>query len=246
VRRITLVAVLLFAPALAWAAEPVAKITGPTSAMVGDRILLDVSGSASDPDMPLQVQAIGPEQPSTRVWFDEAQKPGLVVMTAGKPGTYILIVIATGTVGEKPVPTFRFASWAVTVAPVGPAPKPPAPDPPTPPGPVPPPQPPPGPTPVQGRLWGMLVIPGFPSVGEASLRTNRNVRQAFADNKIFFSSYLNTEPETELPDRKGAIAAVGGPPCILWIDETGKIIRATKVMNESTIIADARAIRGAK
>jgi hypothetical protein len=101
------------------AAEPVAKIAGPSRGAVGERLLYDLSGSVSD-DEPLSVQFVGPAQ--LTVWYDASGKPGLAVVVPAEPGSYFLAVVAGGVPEGKTKPAHRFAFWQVVVGkgPVGP------------------------------------------------------------------------------------------------------------------------------
>jgi hypothetical protein len=237
--RALLALLLLAAPALA--AEPRAGITGPTTGFVNQQILLDLSSSVYDRETPLQVKAAGLDVPSIRVYFDEAGKAALAVVTPPRPGLYHVIVFAIGKKDGAAVPSFDFTAWPIEVSLPGPAPKPP--DPPGP-GPEPPPPVPPGPTPVAGNLWGVLVLPDLPSASEAALRTSPALRAAFASAPANYRSYLASEPELQVAGWKAALAAAGPPPVVLWIGDGGKIHRVTKAATEATVMADLKSLRG--
>jgi hypothetical protein len=227
------------------AAEPHVEIKGLQSASAGVPLYLDVSGTVSD--KPLKVRTTGPEQPGVRTWYDAEQRPGLIEITFKKPGTYILIVLATGKVDSDSEVDFQ--PWSVVVGGTAPPPVPPPPAPPgpTPPDPTPPGPTPPGPAPVAGTIYGLYVVPDPPSVGEAQLRTSPNIRAAFKANSASFSSYLATQDVIQQnPAWMGMIQAAGGPPCVLWFDASGNPLRASKVADESTFLNDLRALRGAK
>jgi hypothetical protein len=219
---------LLAAPALA--VEPHVEIKGPSTATAGVACYLDISGTITE--KPLKVRSQGPGVLTIRIWYDDQRQPGLVEMTAPSAGDYWIFVVATAKInGENEQ---DFAPWKVTVGGTGPRPPPPTP-------PIP-----PGPTPVAGKLWGLLVLPTYHTAPEAALRTSRVIRQAFADNKVYFASYLLTESEIQTPERLAAIRSVDGPPCVLWIGENGKIIKVTTITSEASVVADVRAIRGGK
>lgn len=240
-RRFVL-SLLLLLPGLAFSAEPLAVISGPTSATVGAPVLLDLGGSASDPEYPLQVEVAGTGefQPTLRLWYDASAKPGLAVLVAPRPGKYTVVVVAIGATKEGK-PATKIAAWPITIEPIAPAPKP---DP-DPPGPTPPDPVPPGPTPVAGKLWGTLIVPDLPSVAESALRTDPEIRAAFAAAKdTFLRSYLASEQEIQGAGWKTALAAAGGAPAVLWVTEDGKVVRTTKAATEESILADLKALRG--
>lgn len=240
--RRLLLAVLLSLPGLALAAEPKAVVTGPTTATVGQAVLLDLGGSASDPEYPLQVEVAGDGEfkPTLRVWFDASQKPGLAVLTAPRAGSYTVVVVAIGKPDGSDKTLTRIAAWPITIEPIAPAPRP---DP-EPPGPIPPDPVPPGPTPVTGKLWGTLVLPAFPTVAEASLRTDPDIRAAFTAKNATFRNYLAIEQEMDKPGWKAALTAAGGPPVVLWQNESGKVVKSTAGATEAKILADLTALRG--
>lgn len=238
-RRFLAVLLLLASPA--FAAEPKAVVIGPTTATVGAPVLLDLSGSVSDPEYPLQVEVAGDGdfKPTLRVWFDASAKPGLAVLTAPRPGSYTVVVVAIGKPDGTDKTLTRIAAWPISIEPIAPAPKPPDPPGPTPPDPVP-----PGPGPVTGKLWGVLVLPDLPSVAEAALRTDPDIRSAFAARNATFRIYLASEQELAKGGWQAALSAAGGPPAVLWQTETGKIIANTKAATEEKILADLKTLRG--
>lgn len=240
--RRLLLTLLLSLPSLAWSAEPKASIVGPTSATVGTPVLLDLGGSASDPEYPLQVEVAGDGEfrPTLRLWYDATAKPGLAVLTAPRTGSYTVVVVAIGKPEGSDKTLTRIAAWPITIEPIAPAPKP---DP-EPPGPIPPDPVPPGPSPVTGKLWGTLVLPAFPSVAEASLRTDPDIRAAFTAKNATFRNYLAIEQEMDKPGWKAALAAAGGPPAVLWQNESGKVVKSTTGATEAKILADLKALRG--
>lgn len=245
-RRLALLAAVapLLAPAgIARAVEPRAVISGPTTGTVGAPILLDLGGSASDPAFPLQVEVATADEfkPALRVWFDAAQQPGLAVFTAPRSGSYTVVVVAIGTPAGADKPATRVAAWPLAIAPFKPDPLPPAPPGPTPPTPDPlPPAP-----PVAGKVWGVLIVPASPSFAQAALRTSAAIRAAFAATKdTYLSSYLDGEAEVASAKWRQAIVAAGPLPVVLWIDEAGKVIRATAPATEPAILGDLKAIRG--
>lgn len=244
-------ALLLAATALAPADEPKAIITGPTTALVGAPVLLDLGGSASDPEFPLQVEVAGDGQfkPTLRVWLDSVStKPGLAVMVAPRPGQYTVVVVAIGKPANADKSVTKIAAWPVEITPIPPAPEPtptPGPGPgPTPgPGPNPPPPPPPAPV-VAGKLWGVLVVPDLPTQAEAALRTSPAIRAAFASKNAFYRSYLASESEIATPAWKAAIAAAGTLPAVVWITEDKRIAKVTPGATEASILADLKALKG--
>jgi hypothetical protein len=239
--RALLTALLLSLTSFVFAADPLAHITGPTTATVGVPVLLDVSGSATDADYPLQVEIAGADdlKPALRLWYDSAGKPGLAVLTAPRPGTFTVVVVAIGTPDKASKPITRIAAWPIEVTPIPPAPEP------TPPTPGPGPSPPaPTPTPVAGKLWGVLVVPDSPTVVQAALRTDPDIRAAFTAKNAYLRSYLASESEVSGPNWKTALASAGGPPAVLWIGEDGKLVKTTPAATEATILADLKALRG--
>jgi hypothetical protein len=238
--RRLLLALLLSLPALALGAEPKASIVGPTTATVGQPVLLDLGGSASDPEYPLQVEVAGEGdfKPTLRLWYDASQKPGLAVLTAPRAGSYTVVVVAIGKPEGSDKTLTRIAAWPLTVEPIAPAPKPPGPDP-VPPDPVP-----PAPGPITGSLWGVLVLPDLPSVPEAALRTSLAIRSAFAAKNTTFRSYLASESEIQSAGWKAALTAAGGAPAVLWLTDGGKIVKTTAGATEAKILADLKALRG--
>jgi len=241
VRRTFVLAVLLLLAPPTWAAKPKAEITGPTTALAGERVLLDVSGSASDAETPLQVKVVGAgDTPSIRLWYDEGRKPGLAVFTAPRPGSYVVVVVAMGKEDGAAIPTFDFSPWPLEITLPGPAPKP---DPNPPP---PPPPPNPDPPPIAGNLWGVLVLPELPSAKESALRTSPTLRAAFTASNAHYRSYLASESEVQGAAWKAALAAAGGPPVVLWMGDAGKLLKTTKVADEAGVLADLKALRGGK
>ncbi len=229
---------LLLAPGLAWSAEPVVKLKGPSTAATGTPFYLDVAGTVSD--KPLKVRAAGPDAAKIRVWYDESRNPGLVEMVVQKPGSYLIVVLATGKAEGETDSAVDFAPWAVTVSGTAPKPPPPGPDPPKPPDP-------PAPAPVSGKLYGMLVLPAAHTGQQAAIRTDPAVRAGFASNNAFFSSYLESESEVvNTPYWRESIAAAGGAPCILWFDSAGKLVGSSKDVSAAGIVGQLRALRGAK
>lgn len=240
--RCFLLAVLLGMPSLAFAAEPKVVISGPTTAVVGTPVLLDLGGSQSDPEYPLQVEVAGDGEfkPALRLWYDASAKPGLAVLTAPRIGNYTVVVVAIGKPEGADKTATKIAAWPISIEPIAPAPKP---DP-DPPGPTPPDPVPPGPSPVTGKLWGVLVLPDLPSYAEASLRTDPDIRGAFTAKNATFRSYLAGEQEIQSSTWKTALAAAGGPPAVLWIAEGGKVVASTKAATEEKILADLKTLRG--
>lgn len=242
-RRLLAVLILAISPTL-FAAEPKAVISGPTTATVGTPVLLDLGGSQSDPEYPLQVEVAGDGEfkPALRLWYDASAKPGLAVLTAPRTGNYTVVVVAIGKPEGADKTATKIAAWPISIEPIAPAPKPPDPGPepgPTPPDPVP-----PGPSPVAGKLWGVLVLPDLPTYAEASLRTDPEIRGAFTAKNTTFRSYLAGEQEIQSSTWKSALAAAGGPPAVLWIAEGGKVVASTKAATEEKILADLKTLRG--
>lgn len=236
-------ALLLSLPGLALAAEPKATISGPTTATVGQAVLLDLGGSASDPEYPLQVEVAGDGEfkPTLRLWYDATAKPGLAVLTAPRTGSYTVVVVAIGKPEGSDKTLTRIAAWPLTIEPIAPAPKP---DP-DPPGPIPPDPIPPGPTPVTGKLWGVLIVPDSPSPEQSALRTDPDIRKAFAAAKDTWLSFnLASESEVSGINWKTALANAGGPPAVLWMTDGGKILKSTPKATEASILADLKALRG--
>lgn len=240
--RRLLLALLLSLPSLAFAAAPVASITGPTTATVGQPVMLDLAGSTSDADFPLQVEVAGDSEfkPTLRVWYDRDGKPGLAVLTAPRVGNYTVVVVAIGKPEGAQTSVMRIAAWPIEITPIAPAPKPPEP------GPGPDPQPPtPEPSPVAGKLWGVLVVPDLPSPAEAALRTDPDIRTAFAAKPdTFLRSYLASEQEVQGAGWKAALTSAGGAPAVLWIGEGGKLVKTTAQATEASILADLKSLRG--
>jgi hypothetical protein len=241
VRRLLLALLLTLGLTPTFAADPLAHISGPTTAVVGTPVLLDVSGSATDPDYPLQVEIAGSDdlKPTLRLWYDSTAKPGLAVLTAPRPGTYTVVVVAIGKPDKADKPVTRIAAWPVEVTPIPPAPKPPEPEP----GPGPNP-PSPTPTPVAGKLWGSLILPDLPTPAQAALRTSADLRSAFSAKNTFFRAYLAGESEVATPGWQAAITAAGGAPVVLWMNETGKVVRTTPAPTVEKIKADLQSLRG--
>lgn len=240
-RRLLFALLLIASPALG--AEPKAVISGPTSAVVGTEVNLSLGGSAADPEFPLQVVIAGDAEfkPSLRVWLDDVTiKPGLAVLTAPRPGSYTVVVVAIGKPEGSDKTLTRIAAWPIEITAIPPAPRP---DP-DPPGPNPPDPKPPTPGPVTGKLWGVLVLPDLPSVAEAALRTDPDIRAAFAAKDTIFRSYLASEQEIQAPGWKAALAAAGGPPAVLWQVESGRIVAHTKAADEAGILAGLKIVRG--
>jgi hypothetical protein len=227
------------------AGEPRAVISGPTSGAVGAAILLDLQGSASDPEFPLQVQIAPADaaRPALRLWFDAQQQPGLAVLTAPRAGQYTVVVIAGGKPAGSDKLAYATAVWPVQVS-ATPTPPVPIPDPPVPPLPPIPIPPAPLPTPT-GKLWGVLIVPAAPTAGQAALRTSPAIRTGFAGFKdTFFASYLGTEAEVSGPKWQANLAAAGALPVVLWIDAAGAVVKSTPAATEAAILADLRALRG--
>lgn len=239
-RRLLLALLLICSPA--FAAEPKAVISGPTTATVGQSVLLDVGGSSTDADFPLQVEVAGEGEfrPTLRLWYDAAGKPGLAVLTAPRPGNYTVVVVAIGKPEGAQLNVTRIAAWPIAVDPIAPPPKP---DPE--PGPKPP-DPEPGPSPVAGKLWGVLILPDLPSPSEAALRTDAEVRKAFAEVNTTFRSYLASEQEVQGAGYKASITSAGGAPAVVWIAEGGKVVKTTAKASKDAILADLKALRGGK
>lgn len=235
-------AVLLLFASPVFGAEPKAVVSGPTTATVGTPVLLDLGGSASDPEYPLQVEVAGEGdfKPTLRLWYDATAKPGLAVLTAPRTGSYTVVVVAIGKPEGSDKTLTRIAAWPLTIEPIAPAPKP---DP-EPPGPIPPDPIPPGPTPVTGKLWGVLVLPDLPSVPEAALRTDPDIRAAFAAKNTTFRSYLASEQEIQSAGWKAALTTAGGAPAVLWMTDGGKVVKTTAGATEEKILADLKALRG--
>lgn len=239
IRRLILGLALCLLPTLAPAAAPHVEIKGPSVATLANSFYLDVTGTISE--KPIKVRTQGPGQLTVRTWYDEKQQPGLIELTAPAPGDYWIFIIATGTIDGTA--DLDFAPWKVIVGGTTPGPTPPGP------GPTPPPDPPtpPTPAPVTGPIYGMYVLPDNPSVGEAQLRTNTNIRAAFKANNARFSSYLLSQDVIQsAPNWVGMISAAGGPPCVLWFDSAGTLLRASKVAGEATFLDDLKALRGTK
>jgi hypothetical protein len=227
--------------------EPKATITGPTTAVVGAPVLLDLGGSASDPEFPLQVEVAGDSEfkPQLRVWLDSVStKPGLAVLVAPRPGQYTVVVVAIGKPANADKAVTRIAAWPVEITPIPPAPEPPpAPGPGPTPGPTP---PPPAPVPpvVAGKLWAVLVVPDLPSQAEAALRTSPTIRATMVVKGAFFRSYLASESEIATPAWKAAIAAAGTLPAVVWITEDKHVVKVTPAATEPAILADLKALKG--
>jgi len=241
--RRLLLALILGLPSLAFAAEPKASIKGPTTAIVGQEVVFDLSGSASDANFPLTVKAAGGGEfkPSLEHGFTADGKPWKAIFVAPRPGNYTVVVIAIGQVDGSDKPVDDVAIWPISIESIAPAPKPdPEPDPgPNPPAPVP-----PGPSPVTGKLWGTLILPALPTAAEASLRTDPDIRKAFANTSTIYRSYLASESELEKPGYKQALDAAGGPPAVIWVTESGKVVGTTKAATEEKILADLKMLRG--
>lgn len=132
-RRVLSIVVLLVALP-AWAAEPIAKVAGDKSADPGRVVTLNVTGSASDAETPLQVQVIGPGTPTTEILYDAERRPARLEVTPAVAGRYFLFVVATGKPDGASSPKVVVAPWVLEVG--TPAPDPPPPPPPPPPVPI--------------------------------------------------------------------------------------------------------------
>lgn len=110
------------------------------------------------------------------------------------------------------------------------------------PAPSPAPSPAPAPAPYAGPLYGVLVVPDPPTADQSALRASDAVRQAAAASTVSWRTFLAGAPEVG-PYAK-VIADNGGPPVVLWLDDSGKLLKATRAPIEPTVIADMKGLRG--
>lgn len=111
-----LLALALSLPSLTLAAEPRVVVAGPHTATVGTLLMLDVEESVSDPETPLKV-SFGKsviKQPVAKVLTDEG-KPSLIRVVASEPGTFYMIVRATGKKDKDSEPSVEELVWPITV-----------------------------------------------------------------------------------------------------------------------------------
>jgi hypothetical protein len=89
-------------------------------------------------------------------------------------------------------------------------------------------------------------VPDRPTVAQAALRTDPAVRAAFAAADARYRSYLAGEAELQTPAWRAALAAAGGPPAVLWLDQAGRLVHATAAPTADKILADLRTLKGGK
>lgn len=136
-----LLALALASAATATAAEPTARLTGPARVEPRGHVLLDPSGSIGD-DEPEVELARGPAPVAVVSLYGRDGRVVYALASPPEPGTYLFVLIATGTPEGKDRPLRAYAFHEVVVgspAPVGPSPAP---------APAPGPAPAPSPTPV--------------------------------------------------------------------------------------------------
>lgn len=204
-----LLEIVLVAP-LSYAAAPKARVSGPAQVVVGETFYLDISESVYDPETPLVVSFAVPaepvEVPKATILMD-GDKASAARVLASQPGTFSVVVSATGKPDGSEKPVTEFAVLSVVVSPATPPPPPtPEPSPNPTPGPTPNPTPTPTPTPEPaspGVTLGRQFAPALADAlakGFEAAATQRaaglTIKQADDALKSTFSSARNKAFET--------------------------------------------------
>lgn len=234
-------AVLLLWAGPALAAEPFARLTGPSRIDVNGQVLFSLDESTGDEDPAVEL-ARGPAPVKVATLYDRAGNPIYAVASPPVPGQYLFVLVATGTPEGQSKPVRAYAFHEVTVG------DPPPPQPP--PGPIPPPAPPEPPKPIVAGPLDVVVIRSGGEVTSATTKaeldaadvvtsaTLRPLLQA-ADAKFFSLTTADQEFASWQP-------IVGAKvPCAAIVDrDARKVVEIVESPTEASVLSAVNKLRG--
>lgn len=208
------------------AAEPRAVLKGPATAQPEAEFWLKFAGSVSDEPVELAL-ADGPEPVEPALLYSREGVPIYGLCSVSRPGTYVFVVVASGTLPPVPPATAgklkrAYAFWTVAVG---------APTPPAPPGPPAPPTPPtpptpPAPQPVTAQLFAVAVYPADAATASgfafAGVRDDPAFIATLRAMNVIWHAWPNTDPRVDaLKIRPYVVGAVD--PVVVVYDAAGNV-----------------------